>query len=351
MPRRHNARLAVLLASVAISCLRAAPPQTTTYKVGITTRVLAAPQSYEWRGAADHVLNAIIWYPADRVSVEVPQDIGPPGAPLFNAGMAALDAAPARTLQGFPLIALSHGSGGSAQQMAWLGTYLAAHGYIVTAVDHPGNNSNAKYTVQGFTLWWERAHDISTLIDGMIADSVFRERIDKTRIGAAGFSLGGYTMMILAGAVSDPALLQSFCTGPARDALCNDQPEFPGLKAQSTKLAAEDPEYHAALTRANQSYRDHAHSRRLRNRSRPRPGLLPASARRNSDSGRDCRRRRGRHPPHRDQCRIFRASHPRLKTHHSARRRFPLRLPRYLHGARPSNRPAILPGRLRRRSR
>ncbi len=204
----------------------------------------------------DRVLKAIVWYPADPVSVEVPQNIGPPDAPLFTAGRAALDARPAPSLQGFPLIALSHGSGGSAAQMAWLGASLAAHGYIAAAVDHPGNNSNGKYTVEGFTLWWERARDISVLIDRMLADSVFRERIDKKRIGAAGFSLGGYTMMLLAGAVSDPALFQSFCNGPRRGALCNDLPEFPGLNAEAAALAAKDPAYRASLARAGQSYRD-----------------------------------------------------------------------------------------------
>jgi predicted dienelactone hydrolase len=51
------------------------------------------------------------------------------------------------------------------------------------------------YTVQGFTLWWERAKDLSTVLDDVLADPDFGPHIDRRRIGAAGFSLGGYTVI------------------------------------------------------------------------------------------------------------------------------------------------------------
>jgi len=53
--------------------------------------------------------------------------------------------------------------------MAWLGTYLAARGYIVAAVNHPGNNAVTGYTTLGFIEGWERAKDISTVISDMLA--------------------------------------------------------------------------------------------------------------------------------------------------------------------------------------
>ena len=59
----------------------------------------------------------------------------------------------------FPLIVLSHGTGDSAQIMAWLACALASRGYIVAAVHHPGNNALEKYTAEGFLIWWERARD------------------------------------------------------------------------------------------------------------------------------------------------------------------------------------------------
>jgi hypothetical protein len=121
--------------------------------------------------------------------------IGPPDAPLFYAGRAAKDAVLAPVFGKYPVIALSHGTGASAMQMAWLGTYLAARGFIVVAVNHPGNNAVTGYTTQGFIEGWQRARDISTIISDMLKDRRFGTKIDPDRIGAAGFSYGGYTMM------------------------------------------------------------------------------------------------------------------------------------------------------------
>jgi len=102
-------------------------------------------------------------------------------------------------------VLLSHGTGGSAVQMAWLGMELARHGYIAVAVNHPGNNATEPYTAEGFALWWERATDLSEVLDGMLADATFGARIDARRVGAAGFSMGGYTVLELAGARNESA--------------------------------------------------------------------------------------------------------------------------------------------------
>ena len=123
----------------------------------------------------------------------------------------------------FPLVALSHGTGGSAMQMAWLGTYLAARGYIVAAVNHPGNNAVTGYTTQGFIEGWERAKDISAVISDMLADPRFGSKIDPDRIGAAGFSYGGFTMMELAGATADLNRILAWCDEDQRDALQSAQ--------------------------------------------------------------------------------------------------------------------------------
>jgi predicted dienelactone hydrolase len=128
---------------------------------------------------------------------------------LFRLGKWADDARPATGP--FPLIALSHGTGGSAQIMAWLARALASRGYIVAAVNHPGNNALEEYTAEGFLLWWERARDLTTVIDMMLRDKEFGRLIDPNRIGAAGFSLGGYTVIALAGGRTDPALFRRFC--------------------------------------------------------------------------------------------------------------------------------------------
>src|SRR5208282_5190288 len=75
---------------------------------------ISRARGHNWRGTDDHTLNGIIWYPAEDSAGEKDQYIGPPDAPLFYAGRAAKDATLAPSFGKFPLIALSHGTGGSA---------------------------------------------------------------------------------------------------------------------------------------------------------------------------------------------------------------------------------------------
>jgi predicted dienelactone hydrolase len=222
------------------------------HPVGFSLRQFPAPGDYNWRGSDDQTLSGIVWYPAEDSAGEKDQYIGPPDAPLFYAGHAAKDATLAPSFSKFPLIALSHGTGGSALQMAWLGTYLAARGYIVAAVNHPGNNAVTGYTTLGFIEGWERAKDISTVISDMLADPRFGPKIDPDRIGAAGFSYGGYTMMELAGATTDFNRIQAWCD--EIKGACNP-PEMPDLM-EKFKAMQQQPEVQQSLKHAGDSYRD-----------------------------------------------------------------------------------------------
>jgi predicted dienelactone hydrolase len=229
------------------------------YKVGMVQRAFSPSGAYYWRGAQTHALLTTIWYPAGSGADEQPQWLGNPQAPFAGLGKAAPDAALAPAPARFPLIVLSHGTGGSAPMMAWLGTELAAHGYIAAAVNHPGNNGTETYTTQGFVMWWERAKDLSNVIDQMLADKTFGSRIDAKRIGAAGFSLGGYTMIEIAGGITQPSLFRDFCKSPQADGICVSPPEFPDLVekfAQTEELAKDDPEMQASFRHASDSYRD-----------------------------------------------------------------------------------------------
>ena len=182
--------------------------------------------------------------------------IGPPGQPLFLAGKAARDAPLVPTPRRFPCVLLSHGTGGSALQLGWLGTALAAQGSLVASVHHHGNTSVEPYAVQGFCLWWERAQDLRAVLDHLLADPLFGARIDPTRVGAAGFSLGGYTVIVAAGGRTDLAAFADFCRGPERDATCEEPAEFPGMLAQFERLKGEDPRVQASLRRHHASFRD-----------------------------------------------------------------------------------------------
>ena len=220
--------------------------------VGFSVRQFTAPDGYNWRGSEERTLSVVIWYPSEASADEKEQAIGDP--PFFLAGRAAKDASLAPSFSTYALIALSHGTGGSALQMAWLGTYLAARGNIVVAVNHPGNNAVTGYTPQGFLEAWERAKDISTVIDGMLADRRFGSKIDRERIGAAGFSLGGYTMLELAGATTDFEGLIGWCEQPEHRASCNP-PEMPDL-VDKFEAMKDHPDVRQSLHRAADSYRD-----------------------------------------------------------------------------------------------
>jgi predicted dienelactone hydrolase len=210
------------------------------------------PGAYDWRGAATRRLVTTIWYPAAAGAMPVERVIGPAGSPLFALGRWA-DAPPWRGGR-HPLIVVSHGTGGSAQMMAWLAADLAARGYIVAAVNHPGNNALEAYTAEGFLLWWERARDVTVVVDGLLRSRDLAARIDRTRIGAAGFSLGGYTVLALAGARTDPERWRAFCRSPLREG-CEAPPEFPNLFARWSDLESR-PSFREATRRAGRSYRD-----------------------------------------------------------------------------------------------
>jgi predicted dienelactone hydrolase len=233
-----------------------ASPKTVVYKVGVMHRQFAPPEPYEWREAKTHALVTDIWYPADPAAVEQMQWIGSADAPFAKAAKAAPDATPIAGPEKFPLILLSHGIGGSSSMMAWLGAALASHGYIAAAVNHPGNNALEDYTIPGAVFWGQRAHDMSALLDLLLADPTFGPRIDPKRVGAAGFSLGGLTVIELAGGIAEFSRYQDFCKSPKADGMCTDTIEYPGLLAKVTALAKTDPALQAAFAENSNSHRD-----------------------------------------------------------------------------------------------
>jgi predicted dienelactone hydrolase len=170
-------------------------------------------------------LRITVWYPAAPGAVEAPLDIGPPGKPLFTPGSAAPDAA-FEDARPRPVILLSHGFGGTARIMAWFGTALARHGYVVVAVDHPGNNGRDPMTVGGAVLNWERPGDLAVALEKVKRDSSLGPHLDLNRLGAAGFSAGGFTSLVEAGARVDSDRFLRFCDAHPDDGMCASQKEF-----------------------------------------------------------------------------------------------------------------------------
>jgi predicted dienelactone hydrolase len=101
----------------------------------------------------------------------------------------------------FPLVMISHGSGGSNLLYRTISTYLAKNGFIVAIVEHYGNNRNnneLENTEENLIL---RPKHISLTIDKLLSDSFFGKHIIEDKIAVIGHSMGGYTALALAGGV------------------------------------------------------------------------------------------------------------------------------------------------------
>lgn len=113
----------------------------------------------------------------------------------------------------FPLVVLSHGSGGNAAALGWLSTELARNGFIVAAPNHIHSTSGDSIPAESIKIW-ERSRDVTALIDRMTSDPDWAPIVDKDRIGGIGFSLGGTTMMLSAGARASLTPFAAFCDDP-----------------------------------------------------------------------------------------------------------------------------------------
>ena len=191
---------------------------------------------------AEHrdTVRVTVWYPAAADAKEVSLDIGPPGKPLFEVGSAAPDAPFADQVRR-PVILFSHGFGGTARMMAWFTLPLVRAGYVVIAVDHPGNNGIDKMTVGGAIMFWDRPGDLAAALKASEADPAIAPHLDLNRLGVAGFSAGGFTAIAATGAHADPARLQAFCNTHPTDGICMPQKEFP-LSTEQMLAASKSPE-------------------------------------------------------------------------------------------------------------
>jgi predicted dienelactone hydrolase len=102
-----------------------------------------------------------------------------------------------------PLIVVSHGRTG------WFGGHhdiaaaLADAGFVVAAIDHPNDNERYHTGTDSLEVFAGRSGDIKRLVDFMLADWPDAGRIDSKRIGLFGFSVGGYTGLVVIGGNPD----------------------------------------------------------------------------------------------------------------------------------------------------
>jgi predicted dienelactone hydrolase len=109
-----------------------------------------------------------------------------------------------------PVLFFSHGFGGCATSSRFLKNALAVHGYWVFAPTHHDARCGARSDAPPVTPFsapdeWtdatyaDRADDIRAVQQALEISPDFARRVDFTRVGYVGHSLGGYTVIGLAG--------------------------------------------------------------------------------------------------------------------------------------------------------
>lgn len=221
------------------------------FGIGFTAGRAIDPDRQDWSGDAARPLVWSAWYPTD--DPKMPPKQAETGAPsLFVSQGAVRDAAFSDRRASYPVVLLSHGTGGTAASLAWLAEGLAQQGFVVIGIDHHGNTASEPYRAEGFLCWWERARDLSVILDHH-ATGPFAGHLDMDRVFASGFSLGGYTATCLLGGITQVPLF-SECSRALGWA---DGPrEFPDLGAQVETLLESSPVFRASWERQSMSFRD-----------------------------------------------------------------------------------------------
>jgi predicted dienelactone hydrolase len=96
-------------------------------------------------------------------------------------------------------------------------TALATAGWVVVAPEHPRNNAEDNSGAATREVWISRPQQLREAIDAVLADPALGPAVDVNRIGAIGFSAGGYTVLSVIGAIPDPGYARIHCTAHYRD--------------------------------------------------------------------------------------------------------------------------------------
>lgn len=120
----------------------------------------------------------------------------------------------------FPLIVISHGSGGNNSSQAWLAAALVRQGMIVVAANHPGSTTGNSVPALSAKLWLQ-TEDISGLISAITADPQWSKVVNRQVIGVIGHSKGGYSAIA---AIGGRVRLADFIRG------CRQAPQSPNCQ-------------------------------------------------------------------------------------------------------------------------
>lgn len=150
----------------------------------------------------------------------------------------------------FPLIVVSHGTGGSLLTHHDSMTALARAGFVVASVEHPRDNFRDDSGFGTDLQLIGRAHHIVALINGVLAHAKIGGMIDRSRIGMAGHSAGGYTALLVAGAVPNFALMEDYRKAVPFDFYRSRADAVPNFRRQPGLDVVADPRVRAIFLMA-----------------------------------------------------------------------------------------------------
>ena len=101
--------------------------------------------------------------------------------------------------RGYPLVVISHVSGGSHLVYRTLAAHLARNGFVVAMPEHPGDNKNDNVLAGSAANLANRPRHIRLLIDWAFSSEMFGTCLVRDEVAIVGHSMGGYTALAVAG--------------------------------------------------------------------------------------------------------------------------------------------------------
>lgn len=178
-----------------------------------------------------------IWYPTDAPASDHKLD-------TFTQNVAPDGPVAGRNL---PLVVMSHGNGG------WYGGHydtaiaLARAGMVAAAVSHTGDTYDDQSRA---TQMQDRPAHIKRLIDYMTSEWSAHDRIDANRIGVFGFSSGGFTALVAAGATPNMSAIIPHCQAHPTYYDCNIVKHAPASMISETQALPASAWTHDARIKA-----------------------------------------------------------------------------------------------------